>query len=78
MFGFCITHILNTECAKIWKKKSVAKRLICRQFSKSTGVNHLQGYSVDGSKFETWNSQIQRRGENQSTAISDPEGWSNP
>ena len=28
MFGFCITHILNTECAKIWNKKSVAKRLI--------------------------------------------------
>ena len=28
MFGFCITHILNTGCAKIWKKKSVAKRLI--------------------------------------------------
>ena len=21
MFGFCITHILNTGCAKIWKKK---------------------------------------------------------
>ena len=21
MFGFCITHILNTECAKIKKKK---------------------------------------------------------
>ena len=21
MFGFCITHILNTERAKIWKKK---------------------------------------------------------
>ena len=21
LFGFCITHILNTECAKIWKKK---------------------------------------------------------
>ena len=20
MFGFCITHILNTGCAKIWKK----------------------------------------------------------
>ena len=20
LFGFCITHILNTECAKIWKK----------------------------------------------------------
>ena len=30
MFGFCITHILNTRCAKILrkKKKSVAKRLI--------------------------------------------------
>ena len=22
LFGFCITHILNTGCAKIWKKKS--------------------------------------------------------
>ena len=20
LFGFCIIHILNTECAKIWKK----------------------------------------------------------
>jgi hypothetical protein len=27
LFGFCITHILNTGCAKI-KNKSVAKRLI--------------------------------------------------
>ena len=29
LLGFCITHILNTGCAKIWKKKkkSVAKRL---------------------------------------------------
>ena len=27
LFGFCITHILNTGCATIWKKKSVAKRL---------------------------------------------------
>ena len=26
LFGFCITHILNTGCAKL-KKKSVAKRL---------------------------------------------------
>ena len=25
MFGFCITHILNTECAKIWKKISRQK-----------------------------------------------------
>ena len=28
LFGFCITHILNTGCAKIWKKKSVAKSLM--------------------------------------------------
>ena len=28
LFGFCITYILNTGCAKIWKKKSVTKRLI--------------------------------------------------
>ena len=27
LFGFCITHILNRGCAKIWNKKSVAKRL---------------------------------------------------
>ena len=27
LFDFCINHILNTVCAKIWKKKSVAKRL---------------------------------------------------
>ena len=28
LFGFCITHILNTGCAKFEKKKSVAERLI--------------------------------------------------
>ena len=27
LFGFCITYILNTVCTKIWKKKSVARRL---------------------------------------------------
>ena len=27
LFGFRITHILNTGCAKIKKKKSFAKRL---------------------------------------------------
>ena len=30
LFGFCITHILNTGCAKIRKKKSVAKRLMLK------------------------------------------------
>ena len=35
MFGFCITHILNTGCAKVWKKKSVAKRLkLCHTCAK--------------------------------------------
>ena len=42
LFGFCITHILNTGCAKIWKKKSVAKRLrhlcnICLRESRASG-----------------------------------------
>ena len=32
LFGFCITHILNTECAKI-KKKNLAKRLCRRMLS---------------------------------------------
>ena len=26
LFGFCITHILNTGCAKIWKKKKKIHR----------------------------------------------------
>ena len=32
LFGFCITHILNTECAKIWNKRSVAKSLMQSYF----------------------------------------------
>ena len=28
LFGFCITHILNTECAKIWKKKKIRRRKV--------------------------------------------------
>ena len=31
-FGFCITHILNTGCAKIWREKSVAKRLTTKTY----------------------------------------------
>jgi hypothetical protein len=37
--------------------------LLCRQFSKCTGANHLilrQGYYVYGSRFETLSSQIQK------------------
>ena len=36
LFGFCITHILNTGCAKIWKKKSVAKRLMVCEMKDET------------------------------------------
>ena len=28
LFGFCITHILNTGCAKIWKKKIRLQKLM--------------------------------------------------
>ena len=27
LFGFCITHILNTGCAKIWKKKILRQKV---------------------------------------------------
>ena len=33
-FGFCITHILSTECAKIWKKK--IRRQKVKQFSRDS------------------------------------------
>ena len=28
LFGFCITHILNTRCAKIWKKKKIRRQKV--------------------------------------------------
>ena len=28
LFGFCITHILNTGCAKIWKKKKIRRQKV--------------------------------------------------
>ena len=44
LFGFCITHILNTGCAKFKKKKSVAKRL---RLQKSTEIQvaHVNCYA---------------------------------
>jgi hypothetical protein len=47
LFGFCITHILNTGCAKIWKKKSVARSLIECEIARKL---HLVW-----SKHEVWN-----------------------
>jgi hypothetical protein len=35
LFGFCITHILNTGRAKIWKKKKIR-----RQKVKTLGKNY--------------------------------------
>ena len=43
LFGFCITHILNTGCAKNWKKKSVAKRLK-KKVSKHTVLKFYPGW----------------------------------
>jgi hypothetical protein len=33
LFGFCITHILNTGCAKIWKKFRRQKVKVTRRWS---------------------------------------------
>ena len=55
MFGFCITHILNTGCAKIWKKKSVTKRLN-NKFLRTTWKSRAQLYyknSTAHPKFDT-------------------------
>ena len=68
LFGFCITRILNTECAKIWKKKSVAKRLNkCRYIalfiSRLQQEGRLYMFPKIGSNYGTvsrliWNKKI--------------------
>jgi len=47
LFGFCIIHILYTECAKIKKNNSGAKRLICLTTGSRGGlsVSHNWGIS---------------------------------
>ena len=40
LFGFCIIHILNTVCAKIWKKK------VRRQKDKERGTYWITGLLV--------------------------------
>ena len=69
LFGFCITHILNTRCAKNSKKKSVAKRLIRTNLKRTVHVscnsentflcflNNLQPtprYTMHPSKSKCW------------------------
>ena len=50
LFGFCITHILNTGCAKIWEKKSVAKRLMWHLSEKSSGYEAKQTKTISASE----------------------------
>ena len=38
MFGFCITHILNTGCAKIWKKKKIRRQKVNATAEKVTDI----------------------------------------
>ena len=53
LFGFCITHILNAECAKIKKKKSVAKRLNCESLMILNTVYELiQGFGLTDRNWE--------------------------
>ena len=43
LFGFCITHILNTGCAKIWKK--VRRQTVkCHIFIKQKQPLHIVQY----------------------------------
>ena len=51
LFGFCITHILNTECAKIWKK--IRRQKVKLNLNK---VLHSQGPECSClSLFHVWN-----------------------
>ena len=52
LFGFCITHILNTWCAKIWKKKSVSKRLMvnCNVKVKRRSLFNAQHFKKKGQR----------------------------
>jgi hypothetical protein len=40
LFGFCITRILNTECAKIWKKKIRRQKVKDMDFLHSKILNY--------------------------------------
>ena len=55
MFGFCITHILNTGVPKFEKKKSVAKRL--------TGVFRMLSDVVSNGKGRTEVEVVRKEGE---------------
>ena len=46
LFGFCITHILNTGVLKFKKKKSVAKRLMRSFAAIRGGVLQLPSLNV--------------------------------
>ena len=57
LFDFCITHILNTGCAKI-KKKCVAKRLMCSYLmSSNLGITLRKFVLASNNSFLRRNSQ---------------------
>ena len=47
LFGFCITHILNTGCAKIWKKvrRQKVNTHICSRTSRSRSLGLNEFYT---------------------------------
>ena len=64
LFGFCITHILNTGCAKIWKK--IRRQKIKQAKQKATWISGLNFQFVFGestiTKFIfTWITLINRK-----------------
>ena len=51
LFGFCITHILNTGCAKIWRKKKIRRQKV-KAFQQSTQlVFQLNNYQLSKKTF---------------------------
>ena len=59
LFGFCITHILNTECAKIWKKKSVTKRLKKMFIRRAKPIRIIA--DLDNQLPDKWSSNVHTR-----------------
>ena len=51
LFGFCITHILNTRCAKIWKKKIRRQKVKVKVFLIGEGQNEFLGMDSQNQDF---------------------------
>ena len=42
LFGFCITHILNAGCAKIWKKKIRRQKFKTARYARNPQINAMR------------------------------------